>query len=112
MVQTALGGRAAPGPAATTPSASANAGPALPRPHHTRREAGEKLPLLPVVLQMLEVLMVAMVVARALAGEIVPTLAAAMRTASGRVGRGREHGGGQSQCGDGGCDYLGRGGHG
>ena len=105
MVQTALGGRTRARTGGRDPSASANAGPALPRPHHTRREAGEKLSLLPVMLQMLEVLMVAVVMARALAGEIVPALAAAMaaamRTASGRVGRGPEHGGGQSQCGDG-----------
>lgn len=79
-------------------------GPALPRPHHTRGEAGEEMPLLEVAV-VLEMRMVAAVltVAEMLSARVTAAMAA-MPAAGGCVTRGRERGGYQRKRGNGGSE--------
>ena len=76
---------------------STDIGPALPRPHHARGEAGEEVALL-LVAVMPQVKVMAVVVAVVMTAAVT----AAMPSARGRIARGREHGGGERNHGDGG----------
>jgi hypothetical protein len=73
----------------------------LPRPHHARGEAGEEVALL-LVAVMPQVKVMAVVVAVVMTAARTATMTAAMPSARGRIARGREHGGGERNHGDGG----------
>jgi hypothetical protein len=87
-------------------------GPALPRPHHTRGEAGEQVPLLEVavVLEMRMMTTVRMV-AEMLSARVTAAVAA-MPAAGGCVTRGGERGGYQRKRGNGGSEEWSWGDHG
>jgi hypothetical protein len=79
----------------------AGIGPALPRPHHARGEAGEQVPLL-LVAVMPQVKLMAVMVAVVMTAARSAAMSAAMPAARGRIARGRECGGGERNNGNGG----------
>ena len=79
---------------------AAGIGPALPRPHHARGEAGE-VPLLVAVMPQMKLMAVMVAVVMTATTAAVTT---AMLATRGRIARGHERGGGERNHGNGGYE--------